>query len=143
MDQIAAALNSQDPAALVAMFSPRALEEATGFDQRLEALLATFPNSGLSWERLVVNTFGDDGHRMTKLLDATYKVSADGKDYWFSFEDFVVDAKAPGNVGLASIAISPWFEPGAATEKDQPYLDWTASWDADADGSIGIYVPTP
>ena len=70
-----------------------------------------------------------------------YRVSAEGKDYWFFFADFAVYTKDPENVGLASLAVTPWFEPGAS-DQDLAFAEWTSSWDQDANGSVGIYVPT-
>lgn len=141
MEQIVAAVNTQNATALKAMFSASALEEATEFDHRLQSLLAVFPSGGLSWERIEVNSIGDAAGEVTKLLTTYYKASADGKDYWLFFADFVVDANDPGNVGLASLAVTPWFEPGAS-DRDHAFTDWTSAWGHEAYGSTGIYIPT-
>ena len=142
MGQIAAAVNSQDAAALKALFSTRALEGATAFDERLVSLLTIFPEGEITWERLTVNSTGDDARKVIKLLTTQYRVSAGGEDYWLFFADFVVDAKDPENVGLASLAVTPWFEPGADPDPDPTFSDWGTSWISEGEGPTGIYVPT-
>jgi hypothetical protein len=79
MEQIADALNDQDAAALKAMFSPYALEQAVDIDERLDYLLSFFPNGGVTWEYDVVggDSTRSDG-KWTELLPAYYTVSADG-----------------------------------------------------------------
>jgi hypothetical protein len=45
----------------------------------------------------------------------------------------------PQNVGLVSLAVTPSYDP-FGDDRDEAFVDWTSSWDVDADGSIGIYV---
>ena len=49
MKQIGAALNTQDAAALKAMYSKRALDEVPDLDERLDDLIAMFPNGDVTW----------------------------------------------------------------------------------------------
>ncbi|CAN5330462.1 hypothetical protein BH11ACT5_BH11ACT5_14080 [soil metagenome] len=139
MEQIANALNNQDEETLKALFSLRALEKANGFDRELRSLFAEFSSGGVGWEQLDMNVTGVDGSATTKVLTPRYRLTAGGEDYWLFFADFVVDTADPDNVGLASLAVTPWFEPGAS-DADQNYIDWTATWGADSDGLVGIYT---
>ena len=141
MEQIAAALNGQDAAALKALFATPAVEGATDLDGSLTALLAIFPSGELTWEQADVFVVGDDLGKEIKVLNSQYIVSADGEEYFLFFADFLVNTNDLQNVGLVSLAVTPRYDP-AGTETDQAYLDWTSSWDADADGSVGIYVPS-
>jgi hypothetical protein len=78
MEQIVAAVNNHDAAALKAMFSPRALDRATDIDEGLEYLLAIFPDGGLTpdwWVGPAAERLYKDG-KLTELLLVEYKVSA-------------------------------------------------------------------
>lgn len=141
MEQITAALNSHDPAALTAMFSAPALQKASAFESRLASLFDLFADGGVTWEQYVVNDTGDETGKAIKLLTSYYTLSAHGQDYNFFFAEFVVDQKDPDNLGLASLAVTPLTEFGAP-DQDQEFIDWTQSWDDDAGGFTGIYVPT-
>ena len=50
MEQIGAALNAHDAAALKGMYSKRALEDAPDLDERLDDLVSLFPNGGVTWK---------------------------------------------------------------------------------------------
>lgn len=144
MEQIASAINGDDAAALQGMFSPRALEQA-GFDERLEYLLAFFPNGGLTWERDSVGAEKESANgKKTELLDALYKVSSDGHEYWLLFKDFTVNETVdPENVGIFAMGVIPWAEDlhsGAA----EPFFIWADAIHMDrvgGNGYPGIYVP--
>ncbi|MCU1416723.1 MAG: hypothetical protein JWP32_897 [Schumannella sp.] len=141
MDQIVAAVDSQDSAALMAMFSTRALEKATGLEEKVSEFFATFPDGGLTWERQIVNSDSGDLGKESKLLTAQYKVSAGGQDYWLFFADYAVDTIHPDNVGLAALAVTPWTEPGGP-DPDPEFTSWNSSWIQESSGPYGIYVPT-
>ena len=144
MKKIAAALDSHDAAALKAMFSKRAVEKATDLDARLENLLSTFPNGGVTWKEDGYSSEGtSDGDKRTQLLGAFYKLSANGKDYSLFFADFTVnEISDPDNVGIYALGVTPW--------SDNIYLGpidsfgyWTSKIkydESDADGYPGIYV---
>jgi hypothetical protein len=140
MEQIAAALNEQDPAALTGLFSARALEQATGFDDGVADILSTFSDGNVTWERRSVNATGDDAGEEIQLLFTEYKVSAGGNDYWLFFVDYVVDTVDPDNVGLYSLAITPWTEPGDP-DADEGFIAWADPWFQEDVGEAGIYVP--
>ena len=140
MAQIASALNTHDAAALGALFASTAAEEATNFEGSMAALLAIFPSGDLTWQQSDVALFGDDLGTELKLLISTYDVSAGGEEYFLYLADFIVDAENPDNVGLASLAVTPWFDP-YGDDKDEAYIDWTPTWDFEAEGRVGIYVP--
>lgn len=146
MEQIADAVNSQDADALKALFSSRALEQATDLDQRLNYFLSFFPNGGLTWERDVVGSSAKvDSHgNETELLEAHYKVSADGNEYWVLFKDFTVNESIdPQNVGLYGLGVAPWSEhPQSGPE--EPLFAWAGSIQMDGDGENGypgVFVP--
>jgi hypothetical protein len=145
MEQIAAAVNSQDADGLKGMFSTRSLDEATGFDEGLAYFLSFFPDGGLTWERDSVGADGaqEDGKR-TELLRAYYKVSADGADYWFYFADFTVNEVIdPENVGLYALGVTPWTE-DRYSGPSEPFFYWAGGIQIENDGPNGypgIYVP--
>lgn len=144
MEQIAAAVNSQDVAALTGLFSPRALEQP-GFDEGLDYLLSFFPNSGLTWERDVVGADGATEYgKKTELLRAYYKVSADGEEFWFFFADFTVNEVIdPENVGLYALGVTPWTE-DRHSGASAPFFSWAGGIQMEengANGYPGIYVP--
>lgn len=150
MQQIADAVNQHDAAALKAMFSPRALEEAANLDEGLDYFLALFPNGGLTVQ-------GGDGRAaerqykngmLTEVLLADYRVSAEGQDYSVFFADFTVNEVIdPDNVGLYALGVTPWVSheiweelSGAA----KPFFVWARSIHADEsdqNGYPGVYVP--
>jgi hypothetical protein len=144
MKKIAAALNSHDAAALKALFSKRALEKATDLDARLENLLSTFPNGGVTWKRDGVDSegSGDNGKR-TQMLSAFYKLSADGKDYSLFFADFTVnEISDPDNVGIYGLGIAPWTDNLDLGPTDT-FLYWTSKIkydESDPEGYPGVYV---
>ena len=145
MKQIANAVNSHDAAALKALFSVRAREQAVDLDKRLDYFLSFFPNGGLTWERDSVGSSGDyDGRgNDTELLDARYKVSAGGNDYWFVFKDFPVNAIDPENVGLYGLGVAPWSD-NPLTGPERPLFVWAGSIQLDGPGKNGypgIFVP--
>jgi hypothetical protein len=135
MEKIAEALNDQDAAALKAMFSPYALEQAVDIDERLEYVLSFFPNGGVTWEYRNVRMTGDrsDG-KWTELLAAYYTVSADGNAY---------DVVNPDNVGIYAMGVTPltddrWSGPA------ELFGWWAGSMtvdESDAAAYPGVYVP--
>lgn len=91
MTNIAAAVSSQDAGALKALFSKRALEKATDLDARIDNFLTSFP-SGFTWKSDGAISEAPVEHGLkTKVLQASYTVSADGKDYRLFFADFTVN----------------------------------------------------
>lgn len=145
MEQVAAAVNSRDAAALKAMFSPVALEQATEIDERLDYFLSFFPNGGLTWKRETANSSGHNYYgKKTELVMASYTVSADGNDYWLFFADFTVnEVENPDNVGLYALGVTPWTE-DRLSGPAEPFRHWTGSFtidESDDDGYPGVYFP--
>jgi hypothetical protein len=144
MKKIAAALDSHDAAALKAMFSKRAVEKATDLDARLESLLSTFPNGGVTWKEDGYSSEGTShGDKRTQLLGAFYKLSADGKDYSLFFADFTVnEVTDPDNVGIYALGIVPWSDNIYVGAIDS-FGYWTSKIkydESDAEGYPGVYV---
>ena len=144
MEQIAAAINSDDAAALKAMFSKRALEDATDIDAGLDYFLSLFRNGVDSWERTGFSSTGEnDFVKWTRLLSAGYKVSADGKDYYLSLIVFTVnDNLDPENVGVYGLGVVPWSD-DVFTGPTESMGHWGAAIEldtSDPDGYPGIYV---
>ena len=144
MEQIGAALNAHDAAALKAMYSARALEEAPDLDERLDGLLSMFPNGDLTWELESWGSSGDnDFGQKTVMLDAFYKVSADGNDYSLFFADFTRnDAIDPDNVGIYALGVIPWAYEVDSVPMDA-FLHWagTITYDeSDEEGYAGVYA---
>jgi hypothetical protein len=146
MQEIADAVNSKDKAALKALFSARTVEQATDLDQGLDYFLSFFPNGGLVWEQdsLGSDAKVDSNGNETELLEAHYKVSAEGNDYWLVFKDFTVnDAIDPDNVGLYGLGVAPWTE-NPQTGPARPLFVWAGSIDIDGPGENGypgVFVP--
>ena len=144
MEQIAAAINNHDAAALKSMFSKRALEQATDIDEGLEYFLSFFPNGIDTWERDGYgSTSTNEFVRWTELLSAFYKVSADGNDYSLHFEDFTVnDAIDPDNVGIYGLGVVPWSD-DIRSGPTESMLYWASKIELDAndaEGYPGVYV---
>ncbi len=151
MQQIVDAVNDHDAAALKAMFSPRALEQATDIDEGLDYLLSLFPDGGLTSN----GRGGPNAERqykngmLTEVLLVEYIVTADGHDYSLFFADFTVNEVIdPSNVGLYALGVTPlpedyksWIREGTSTE---PFFSWAESIHADEsdeNGYPGVYVP--
>lgn len=139
MGQIADAVERSDTNALREMFSGPAIAGAASFEQNLQLFLAAFPSGGLTWETLVVNEAGDGADKLPKVLTTQYRISAGEEEFWLFFADVVLDAKNPQNVGLASLAVAPWSEPGDP-DADTAFGDWCAAWITTSNGETGIYV---
>lgn len=144
MEQIGAALNAHDAAALKAMYSKRALEEAPDLDKRLDDLLSLFPNGDVTWKWESSGSSGtNDYGQKTVMLDAFYKVSANGNDYSLFFADFTRnDAIDPDNVGIYALGVIPW-----AYEIDSVPMDAFIYWastitydESNEEGYPGVYV---
>jgi hypothetical protein len=142
MEEIAAAVNRQDEAALLGMFSDHARETVPGLDEEVRRLLANFPEGGLTWERDLINVssaLDDPERRKTKRLGPYYKVTAAGEDYWLFFADFVVNTTDPSSLGLAALAVTAWTEPGEPIP-DTSFTAFAGSWAGVDAGENGIYV---
>lgn len=144
MEQIGAALNAHDAAALKAMYSKRALEQAPDLDERLDDLVSLFPNGGVTWKWDSSGSEGtNDYGQKTEMLDAFYKVSADGKDYSLFFADFTRnDAIDPDNVGIYALGVAPWAYDLDSVPMDA-FLYWTSTItydESDEQGYPGVYV---
>ena len=137
MEQIAAAVNAHDAAALKALFSANALEKATDIDARLEYFLSFFPNGILSWDSDSLWADGRD------LLKVPYKVSADGQDFWLAFADSTDSDMDPDNVGLYALGVSPWAEDRNSGDAGSLF-SWVFAVPidgSDEESDSGIYVP--
>jgi hypothetical protein len=143
MEQIADAVNGQDAAALKALFSTHALEQATDIDERIEYFLSFFASGELTWEQGVVGSTVDTVGGTTELLEGHYEVSAGANDYWLVFKDFTANANDPDNVGLYGLGIAPWSE-NPQTGPAEPLFVWAGSIQMDGNGQNGypgIYIP--
>jgi hypothetical protein len=144
MEQIVDAINSQDAAALKAMFSPHALEQVTDINSGLDHLLSFFPDGVDTWE---IHKFQEEGRssagKKTELLLAYYALTVGGSEYWFFFADFTVnEVTNPSNVGIYAMGAEPWAEyPHTGSEEE--FMTWAASIrydESDENGYPGIYV---
>ena len=146
MEQIAAAVESHDAAALKAMFSTRALERATDIDAGLDHFLSYFPHDGVTWI-----SWGNPGAerqykdgKLTEVLLARFKLTADGIDYSLFFADFTVNEVIdPDNVGLYALGVTPWID-DPVHSCTGPFYAWACSIHADEsdeNGYPGVYVP--
>jgi hypothetical protein len=143
MEQIAAALNTHDAAALKAMYSTTALELATDLDERLDDLLTLFPNA-VTWKHDSVGLQGTtDFGKETEMLGAFYRLSSDGDDYLLFFADFTVnDAINPDNVGIYALGVTPSADNIDVGPMDS-FLYWTSTItfdESNAEGYPGVYA---
>jgi hypothetical protein len=142
MEQIGAAINSHDAAALKAVFSKRAVEKATDLDARLNQLLSMFPD-GITWERDAIDSNGGiDGAKKTVVLQANYKIFAGEEEYWLFFADFTVNQIYPDNVGVYGLGVTPWFD-GQAYGPGEAQGYWAGSIlydEGDQEGYPGVFV---
>lgn len=144
MEQIAAAVESGDAAALKAMFSARAAERATDLDAGITYFLSLFSDAALTWRLVGVSAEGEVDHgSKTWMVKPTYRVSAGGNEYTVVFADLTVnDLIDPENVGLYALGAAAWTEPG-----DIPVDEGLGYWNGflhDSDGEYGyagVYVP--
>jgi hypothetical protein len=152
MQQIADAVKHHDATALKAMYSPRALEEATDIDEGLDYFLSLFPNGfqWQSWNGTAAERQYKDG-KLTEVLLEEFKVSADGHEYGFFIADFTVNEVIdPENVGLYALGVTPWPENHDSWIRSdlsgptKPFYLWARAIHADegdASGYPGVYVP--
>jgi len=152
MQQIAHAVNHHDAAALKAMFSPRALDQAMDIDAGLNYFLSLFPN-GLTWKSWngpAAEREYKDG-KLTEVLLEEFKAVSGGHEYSVFLAEFTVnDVIDPDNVGLYALGAMPWPKDHDSWLRDQPsgagvaYYTWARSIHADESdpvGHPGIYVP--
>ena len=151
MDQIVAAVNDHDAAALKAMFSPRALEQATDIDDGLDYLLSLFPDGGLTanwWVGPAAERQYKNG-KLTEVMLVECNVSAGGHDYSLFFADFTVnEILDPDNVGLYALGATPWAKDHHSwvveAPSTEPFFIWVESIHADEsdeNGYPGVFVP--
>lgn len=142
VEQITAAVNSHDAAALKVIFSARALEKATGIDDEVGYLLSAFPNGGLTWELNGVDSRGRSSNgKSTEVLWCSYTVTANGESCWLFFADFTVnDLVDPKNVGIYALGVAPRTE-SADSDEEKAYFAWVNTFDLDGNGIPGVYVP--
>lgn len=151
MEQIVAAVNDHDADALKAMFSTRALEQATDIDEGLDYVLSLFPNGGLTsmWGNPTAAERTYVSGKLTEVLLSEYKMTAHGHEYSLFFADFTVnDVIDPDNVGLYALGVTPWPEDHHSwiveAPSEEPFFSWAESIHADEsdeNGYPGVYVP--
>ena len=144
MEQIAAAINTDDAEALKAVFSKRALEDATDIDAGLDYFLSFFPNGVDSWERKGYGSRSSNEFvKWTKLVSATYKVSAGGKEFELALLEFTVnDNFDPENVGVYGMGVLPWSD-DVESGPTEAMGHWGAAIELDTsnpEGYPGVYV---
>ena len=144
MAQIVDALNSHDAAALKGMFTEYAVaEHSTDIDKGLDYLLSLFPDGDIVWQEGQGGSIVDtrvDGAKRTVLLPTFYTVSSGGVDYRLFFADFLENTIDPDNVGIYAIGAVPAAEATNYVPEADLY-PWAGSFDLDATGHPGIFVP--
>lgn len=140
MEQIADAVNSQDAAALKALFSPHALELAPDIDARVEYFLSLFPDGIVSWESDALWAEGSEGFG-TEMLHIPVTVITDGGKFELSFADFTVHENHD-YVGLYALGATPWVD--GQTLASGAFRTWAGSMRLDEshlNSYPGIYFP--
>jgi hypothetical protein len=144
MERIAAALSSNDAAALKAMFAEDVLDQTPQIDERLDYLVSLVPNGALTWahDPAEINPIGDfayveDGE-LTERVEGHYRLSVDGDEYWLFFSDTTVNEAEADDVGLQSLGVADWIG-DRTSEMSGPageFYAWTH-----AARYPGVYVP--
>jgi hypothetical protein len=135
MEQIAAALNDQDAAALKGLFSAEALGHTAEIDDGLDYLLSLFPTGGITWTPDPAETnpirsssyIDPDSGNLSEWLQANYQVSANGKEFWLYFASVTIDEANPENVGLERLGVTPWIGERSSDGMTGPsadFYDW-------------------
>jgi hypothetical protein len=146
METIAAAVKDLDPAALKALFTKRALDEAVDLDAGLDYFLSFFPDGEFTWKRDAIGSEAEtDGFgATTEMLRANYRLTIDGEDYRLFFADFTVnDLVDPDNVGIYAMGLTPWTGDNV-TGGSKAFSEWAGAIHYDgthAKGYPGVYVP--
>jgi hypothetical protein len=153
MRHIADDVKHHDAAALKELLSKTALAKATDLDGEVGKFLSFFPSGFTSWsdpdggpgERDVNN-----GSGLTVLLQANYKVHANGKTYALFFADFAVNQTHPDEVGLYALGVAPYnaYPTTKPTAASNAFYDWTGQYgistkNAEATGTPSVYVYEP
>ncbi len=79
-----------------------------------------------------------EGGKLTEWVDGTYKLSADGNEYWLYFHGTTVNETNSNDVGLESLGVTPWVAErhSEMTGAAGKFYEWTHG------GRYpGIYVP--
>ncbi len=145
MEQIAAALNTHDSAALKEMFSADVLEQTPQLDEQLDYLLSLFPSGEVTWvqDPAEVNPIyalsNVEAGYLAEWLEGHYKLSADGNEYWLYFEGATINELNPGRVGLNQLGVTPWVEERSTDGMTGPSAS-LYSW-IHGNNDPGIYVP--
>jgi hypothetical protein len=138
MHHIADALKDHDAAALKKLFSTTAREKATDLDGGVKYLFSVFPSGLKTWtieDGAPGSAEEQSGGKQTEELFATYKGSADGKEYDLYFTDFTVNQT--NDIGIYSLGVVPHNPNGdfTASGKRTPFGAWKATF------TPGVYVP--
>ena len=139
MQHIADAVKTHDADGLKKLFTPRAREKAVNLDSGLKSFLSIFPSGRMTWKSLGASSSDDvdDNGKETVVLYATYKVSADGKEYDLFFADYTVNqAEGSENLGIYSLGVAPYTaHPYTASGGPKPLFAWEST------GTPGVYIP--
>ena len=148
MQHIADAVKSHDSAALKKLFSPVARGKAVDLDAGLKYFLSVFPSGRMTWkiENGAPGSADENEHGYTEEIYASYKVSADGKEYELYFADLTANTHDANNVGLYALGVTPYSaERFTASGAAKPFYVWTGSFQLDDNnlvkGDPGVYVP--
>lgn len=127
MEQVYVAIKENDKAALKAVFSEKAIEEAEDIDAQIEGFLSLVQGEDFSCirdESPVVKDDTEDGNDRKQLM-TWYTLEIDELKYFVFLVDYPIDTITPDNVGLYSLmvikaededeltgAIEDWVVPG-------------------------------
>lgn len=131
-DQLLAALESRDEAAVRALFSKTATADGQ-FEVNLAALMEFYQGELVSYDDWGGPTVseGRDSTREYKCLEPTYDVVTSEQEYRFAFRVYTKDTGNPDNVGIYCLYV-------IKAEEDPSE---SAYWGADND-ALGIVIET-
>ena len=105
-EQIIEALKNEDKAALKAVFSKQALDDADDFDGSMEYLFEFFQGNIESWEQsgFTSETSRESGKKSVMLI-SWYNVTTDSDKYRFFVIDYSEDSFNKNNIGVYALRV--------------------------------------
>lgn len=152
MERIAAALNNHDAAALKRLFSTDVRQQSPDLGKGVDYLLSLFPKGGITWKQdpAEINPVDSGSYiesgKLHEWLHGTYKLSADGNEYWLYFSSVTVDEGNPDGVGLDRLGATPWVEKRSSdgmSGRSEQFYDWVnvSIGDTSVDRNRVIFLP--
>lgn len=129
MEQIILAIEGNDKESLRSLFSKKAIEEASDFDNGTISLLDFIQGDIKSCER---NSWASDESieygKRSLMIRSSYKIKTDEEEYFFFVVDYNVDTIDPDNEGIYMLQV-----------RTSGYNEYLGSWQERL--RAGFYIP--